>query len=171
MRLPLFAVAAMLAASLAAHADTITLDSHVGDEFTYAILVDTPTTFVPGGLLFLTGLSGVSNATLSGSLVEGNLSCCTISFTDDSVSINSLYTFVDQPTILYGDINVFSSATTTGTVSYELGTKAGTLDGTVLGPVASTPEPSNLVLVSTGLLGIAGVMKRGFASVPAPQLT
>lgn len=158
---------AMLTASLAAHADTITLDTakSSGGTYEYTYNSSSGTTFTGSAFMF-TGLSGVTGASTK------IPSFFTVSFTSTSVSFgftnSSSSAFAGTYTDLFA---INSSVLIPGAVQYSIpSTPAQT--GTVLGPVAVatgvTPEPSSFVLFSTGVLGIFGVARERFASRRRP---
>jgi hypothetical protein len=155
------AAVALLASSLAAHADSIVLDSVSGDTYTYGIEVaaESSLTIAPGEGYSLTGLFGVTGAT---SLFCSAASFTSTSFTETNTSGlscslgNGLLTATEFPDLF----TVTSSSTTEGLVSFDINGDPSS-SGTVEGPVAAvTPEPESLVLLGTGLLGVVSMVRR-----------
>jgi hypothetical protein len=180
MRLRLLTVAlALFSATLAARADSISivLDSASSGTYNYGLELPASTSieFVPGDSITLTGLAGVTSASL-GLSNDGDF---TISNTSTSVTLaeNPYYSGIglsnySQDTYVLTDLfSVFSTDLTLGTVDFAInGTPAST--GTVEGPMTPSvvPEPSSFVLSGTGLLMLGGIVytqkrRRGSANV------
>lgn len=153
------AAAAMLSASLAAHADsvtyTFTLPSGMGvysgvASFTEPSIQTTAFDVLGADISSTTSVAiteifiNPTGSTCGGETVSGD-NCYTFDFADGSYGYASL---TAQPLSL-GDYT-----TTAGYADI-------TLD--ITSDVAPTPEPSGIALLGTGLLGVAGMVRRRFA--------
>jgi hypothetical protein len=162
LKTKLFALALIVSAFALtpfAKADSITLASHAGDTYTYDLTLDNYLT----GFLFsgfqLTGLSGVTDASLSGNLASHFQY---LNFDSNSVTVGTLATLEGSWTIPFsvGTLTVIS-ADTPGNVDFAILDSNGLSTGQVLGPDSSpVPEPSSLVLLGSGLIAAAGVARR-----------
>jgi hypothetical protein len=158
---PLLA-AAVLTFAIAGFAKAATIDSLVlisqsGGQYDYGIQLapNHGLVLVPGDQVILTGLSGVTGA----SILPG-LNICFSSATANPTSV----AFVDTSSpcvfdpvatgVTIGDLRVLSAVLTTGPVNYQIQTgNEGTLSGTVPGP-AAVPEPHARSLAAGGILAL-----------------
>ena len=169
MRLPLFAVAALCVSSLAAHASTITYQINAPlsggglfeGTFTYnstdvfaSTLTATTTgsssgadgtvtnqsaqaeSFPPGDtdIVFFENSGAGVNLVFPGSTFDGVL--CTTTSTNCG----------GQPSVIGGSANFLGTTTVTEVVPTS--------------PSSITPEPSSIALLSTGLLGVVGMVRK-----------
>jgi hypothetical protein len=160
----LLLVSAVLSASIAAHANSIVLDSMSGNTYTYGLDVNANSseTFAPGQTITLTGLSGVTGASGGspyGSFFSASSTATSVTLTSLGVTFGNAQSSANDFSDLF---TVTSSSGAAGTVNFGINGNP-TASGTVEGPVAlvaATPEPSGFVLLGTGLLAVAGAAKR-----------
>jgi hypothetical protein len=153
----LVAFAAVTAKPSNGLASMITLTSSGSGVFDYGLTLGAGETvsFIPGQTITLSGLSGVTGASVNSEL---SFSFTETSFTPTSVVFTSSAEFsfsnvgASSP-FTFGTLVVDSSVLTLGTVDFSMETNN---EGTVQGPVsAAVPEPASLTLFGTALLGLA----------------
>jgi hypothetical protein len=129
--------------------------------YQYGLILDAGSTFTNADTITLTGLSGVDGAAVT------NPSLAT-QFMATSTSTSVTVFAFGLPFMLSGDFTNFlavdSTSPASGEVSYAINAST-TSSGMVEGPVAvnTIPEPSSLALLVTGVLGLAGVIRRRLA--------
>lgn len=167
LKLKLFVVA-VLASAFAfaplAKADSIVFQSHTGNDYTYDLQLNNyGAVFILDGFS-VTGLSGVTNATLSGNLANVFNPLGGISFDANDVYVGTAlgFTFSGNQTYSIGTLTI-TSAALPGLANFAILDSNGYFAGTVSGPTDSNspvPEPSSLVLLGSGLVAAAGVARR-----------
>ena len=167
MKIKLFVVA-LLASAFAfaplAKADSITLESHTGDTYNYALTFDEHTTvfFLDG--FQLSGLSGVTDAVLSGPLAND---FGIVNFNSSSVTVGSILSIENGKRIPFsvGTLTI-TSTDAPGNVDFAILDSNGLFTGQVGGPSGSdpspVPEPSSFILLGSGLVAAAGAARRKF---------
>jgi PEP-CTERM motif len=140
-------------------AAVITFTSSSGGVYDYGMLVSSgeSVTFHAGDSIVLSGLSGVTGASVSAVMLASGF---TASFTSTSATFTEMTGFATDFVGLgtYQSLVVDSSVLTTGTVNYNI--QNNTFTGTVDGPVAAVPEPSTWAMMILGFLGIGYVAYR-----------
>jgi hypothetical protein len=147
-----------------AKADSIIFESHTGDTYTYDLQINSRgATFLLDGFS-ITGLSGVTDADLTGQLANLFDPLGGVSFNSDSVSVGTFYGVTVSRNNPYsiGTLTI-TSAALPGVADFSIDDSNGYFVGTVTGPtdpMSPTPEPSSLLLFGTGLVAAAGAVRR-----------
>jgi len=160
--LALVALASAFALTPLAKADSITFVSHVGNDYNYSLTLDHSGTYFAPGSFALTGLSGVTSATLSGNLSD----LFSLVWQDaHTVLVGTWYAYsYDGKKVPYslGTLTL-TSTDGPGPVNFFIADSHGLYSGKVTGPSSSpVPEPSSLLLLGTGLVAAAGAARRKF---------
>ncbi|HXC95642.1 MAG TPA: PEP-CTERM sorting domain-containing protein [Edaphobacter sp.] len=165
----LFGLSVLLLSAQALRADSIVLTSQIGGVYGYGVLLNpnSPGVAVANGdtLMFL-GLSGVTGASAApdtGFIVT--FTSTSVTFTETGGGASTPANPTGSPAQVSDLFFIDSSNTTVGDVSYSATTTSGPLAGTAEGPVApppAVPEPSSMILAGSGLLGLAGAVRRRF---------
>lgn len=100
------------------------------------------------------GGSGTSNITLSGNIFHLTSTQSNSLSWDATINNPIILTFTDGSKLEAYVLNAAQSWNGSGAISNTL----------VFQSIAATPEPSSIMLMGTGLLGIAGVMRRKFVA-------
>ena len=163
----------LLAVPTTAHADSLFLQEITpsgGNIFyKYDLILDPPgtLTFDTGQGITLTGLFGVNN-------VGVLLPDFTATFTSTTVTLTSTdpSNEIGSTTSVTEAIDAFivsSTSSTIGTVDYSITNSSVGIDGQVGGPVSPVPEPSSLLLFSTGVLAFVQTTRRKLRARSATQ--
>ena len=160
-------LAAALVLAPAAKADSITYESHVGNTYTYDLTLDNHNTLFLFDGFTLSGLSGITGASLSGEL--GQYFDITY-FDATTVDVGTAFAYIHESGKLPVSIGTLTltSTSTAGLADFFILDSNGSFEGTVTGPTTPSnspvPEPSTLAMMGTGLLAAAGAARRKFLS-------
>jgi hypothetical protein len=133
----------------------------------YDLAVTGSATFVLGNQIVFAGMSGVTSASANSevSFAFGNFVTFTNStatfvmgFPPSCTSCPASDTFPDDQGAPYSFFEIDPpSGTAQGLIDWSIQTSTETFTGTVEGPVASTPEPSTLILLGLGMISMLGL--------------
>jgi hypothetical protein len=160
-------------ACFAAPVATLTLTSSGAGVYDYGLTVGPEDTvqFNPNQTITLSGLSGVTGASVSGVLSGFTVQSVNATSTVFAEPGNTTTGFSNPNTvpITVGTLIVDSSVLTPGTVDFSLETSDGTITGTTQGPVAAVSEPGSTLLLGTFVLGFSGLFawRNRKAAVPS----
>jgi PEP-CTERM motif len=162
MHLRLLVICGLLLLCPLAHGSSIVLESSGSGLYQYELILTPGSSIDNSQTITLTGLSGVTGVVLPNPVLSPSFFAF---FTSTSVTV---YEF-GPPFSVSGDFTDFlvlgSTSPSSGEVAYTINSSPTSSSGMVVGPVPvnATPEPSSFALLCTGLLGLAGVVKRRFA--------
>ena len=168
-KLPLLAVPLLLT-SLTAYADTITTFDAAGmfasgSKLSGQLTIDTTTGVVTSVNLGVTGPDNLLFTTIGGQSANtptaGNYHLSLLSGSNTfnfELPVGTLVGYTG------GLIASTSNPESSGNTSAIFFGNTGTFDYLTSGSVAPTPEPSSVLLLGTGVLGMAGVLRKRFAS-------
>jgi len=157
---------ALFSASPGAQAATLVLESASGGVYTYGfqLAAGEQLFFNTGDRITLTGLFGVTGASVGGPDLSGSLTTCGVTATSVCFGSPGLLDLdnISGATEDFGVLTIDSSSTTTGSVNYSL-VGATPIAGEVGGPAAgssSVPEPPTIPLFLGCTLLLGSLRKR-----------
>jgi hypothetical protein len=166
----IFALSLLVVGVQASRADSIALTSESAGVFGYGVILSPGSpgvSVVNGDTILFTGLFGVTGASAAPGIgFTATFTSTTATFTETGGGATTPSNPSGSPVEIADLFLIDSADTTVGTISYTAITAQGTLSGTAQGPVTPTapsvPEPSTMVLAGSGLLGLAGAVRRKF---------